>query len=94
MVDSAVFAIAVAAAVISLTMEPVYEATTTIMVQEQGSSAEALLSMGGLPRTLFRTGNLESRRIYQVKARMGMEEVTKSMDRLTIQTVQGTDILR
>ena len=99
----AVFAIAVvAAAVISLTMEPVYEATTTIMVQEQGSSAEALLftsMMGGLPRNAVQNyvEILKSRRILdQVKARMGMEEVTQKeiMDRLTIQTVQGTDILR
>lgn len=98
----AVFVIAVAAAaVISLTMEPVYEATTTVMVQEQGSSAEALLfaSMGGLPRNAVQNyvEILKSRRILdQVKARMGMEDVSQRqiLDRLTIQTVQGTDILR
>lgn len=91
----------VIALVLSLSMEPVYEATTTLMVQEQSSTAQALLfdSLGALPRNA--TQNyveiLKSRRILdQVKAEVGMDEVTQTwiLDRLTIQTVQGTDILR
>lgn len=89
------------AAVVSLLMEPVYEATTTLMVQEQGATAEALLfdSLGGVPRNAAQNyvEILKSRRILdQVKQELGMEDVDLKwiLDRLTIQTVQGTDILR
>lgn len=91
----------VIAAVVSLLMEPVYEATTTLMVQEQGATAEALLfdSLGGVPRNAAQNyvEILKSRRILdQVKQELGMEDVDLKwiLDRLTIQTVQGTDILR
>src|SRR5690554_4723497 len=98
----ALFTVAViAAAVVSFMTEPVYEASTTLIVQEQGATAQALLfdSLSGLPRNA--TQNyveiLKSRRILdKVKADMGMEEVSHRaiLDSLSIQTVQGTDILR
>lgn len=91
----------IAAAVVSLLMEPVYEATTTLMVQDDSASAQALLfdSMGGLPRNAAQNyvEILKSRRILdEVKAELGMEEVSQKwiLDRLTVQPIQGTDILR
>ena len=90
----------VAAAVVSFMTEPVYEAATTLIVQESGSSAQAPLfdSLVGMPRNAAQNyvEIMKSRRILdEVRAELGMNVSQRwILDRLTIQTVQGTDILR
>lgn len=87
--------------VYSLLTTPIYEATTTVMVRDQsaGSAMSILDPMGGMGKNTAQNyiQIMRSRTILeQVTKAMGMEDVSVSAleKHLTIQPVQGSDILK
>lgn len=87
--------------VYSLIATPVYEASATLIVSEQGSGAQAMLfdGLGGMGKNSAQNYMqiMKSRTILeQVRAETGLEEESLSSleKRLTIQSVQGSDILK
>lgn len=105
----ALFVVAVVIALIfSVTMEPVYEANTTLMLKSQQSSALAALDplgtiMGGSSANTMIQNYvyiLKSRTILQETARVvGLGDITNeelgSLSRsLTVQPIQGTEVIK
>ena len=87
--------------VYSLLATPIYEATTTVMVRDQSAGSPMALfdPMGGMGKNTAQNyiQIMKSRTILeQVTNAMGMEDVSLSAleKRLTIQPVQGSDILK
>lgn len=91
----------IAAALFSFLSDPVYEATTTLMVRDQGSAAQMMLfdSMGGTVRNAAQNyvQIMKSRTILEpVLTKLGWDDISlTAVDKqLVIQPIQGTDILR
>ena len=91
----------IAATLFSFLSDPVYEATTTLMVRDQGSAAQMMLfdSMGGTVRNAAQNyvQIMKSRTILEpVLTKLGWEDISlTAVDKqLVIQPIQGTDILR
>ena len=87
--------------VYSLLATPIYEASTTLIVRDAGADVQSMLFGGMGASTSNRTQNyiqiMKSRNILsQVRSRVGMEDVSFSAigEMLTIQPVQGTDVLK
>ncbi len=91
----------IAATLFSFLSDPVYEATTTLMVRDQGSAAQMMLfdSMGGTVRNAAQNyvQIMKSRTILEpVLTKLGWDDISlTAVDKqLVIQPIQGTDILR
>ncbi len=91
----------IAVTVYSFIATPVYEASATLMVSEQGSGAQAMLfdGLGGMGKNSAQNYMqiMKSRTILsQVRRAVGLEDESLSSleKRLTIQAVQGSDILK
>lgn len=87
--------------VYSLLATPIYEASTTVMVKDSSSASTMLLfeGMGGMGKNTSQNyiQIMKSRTLLeQVRAKVGLDEVSiASLEkRLTIQPVQGSDILK
>lgn len=97
-----VFLVTVLAVTIySLVATPIYEASTTLIVRDSKGGVESLLFEGMGGRSSNTTQNyiqiMKSRNILsQVRSLAGIEEVslTALEQQLTIQPVQGTDVLK
>lgn len=98
----AVFILTVAGVTVySLMATPIYEAFTTMMVREAGSGVEAIL-FDGITTVGKNTAQnymqiMKSRTILeQVVQRLGRDDLTHGMleKAITIQTVQGSDVLK
>ena len=89
-------------AVYSFTSTPIYEASTTLIVRDTGATMQSMLfegmsGVGSSSTTQNYIQIMKSRSILgQVRSQVGMEEVGfSSLDKmLTIQPVQGTDVLK
>ncbi len=98
----AVFFVTVLAVTIySLVATPIYEASTTVIVREGGSDAEAILFDGIATLGKNTAQNyiqiMKSRTVLeQVAAELGREELTPTaLDKaITIQPIQGSDVLK
>lgn len=98
----AVFFVTVLAVTIySLVATPIYEASTTVIVREGGSNAEAILFDGIATLGKNTAQNyiqiMKSRTVLeQVAAELGREELTPTaLDKaITIQPIQGSDVLK
>lgn len=98
----AVFFVTVLAVTIySLVATPIYEASTTVIVREGGSGAEAILFDGIATLGKNTAQNyiqiMKSRTVLeQVAAELGREELTPTaLDKaITIQPIQGSDVLK
>lgn len=91
-----------AVTIYSLLATPIYEASTTLMVKEQGSGAASMMifeGMGGMGK------NTSQNYIQIMRSRTILEQVANAMNdedvdlkalekRITIQPVQGSDILK
>lgn len=91
----------IAATLFSFLSDPVYEATTTLMVRDQWSAAQMMLfdSMGGTVRNAAQNyvQIMKSRTILEpVLTKLGWDDISlTAVDKqLVIQPIQGTDILR
>ncbi|NLJ79408.1 MAG: hypothetical protein GX335_00060 [Firmicutes bacterium] len=88
-----------AVTVYSFLATPVYEATSTLMVHEQGGAAQMMLfdSLGGMAKNAAQNyvQIMKSRNILEkTRAELGLEQSIKKLKQaLTIHPIQGTDIL-